>query len=68
MDCKCHGEPAYWRRDPRCRAGGWWQCAVAERARQIDLYDNNPIWRIEKNLKNDALKRRQRIALRRAES
>lgn len=70
MNCECHGEPMYrwWNRDLRWPAGGYWrnQCAIKERQRQRDRYDNDPIWRIEKNLKNDALKRRQTIERRRA--
>lgn len=67
MDCKCHGEPAYWHRDVRCTKGGYWYCAVKEKQRQVAAYDNNPVWRISKNLKNDARKRRQTIERRRSE-
>ena len=26
--CHCHGEPMYWQKDKRLRAGGYWHCAV----------------------------------------
>jgi hypothetical protein len=31
-DCKCHGEPTRWRREPRRSSGGYWQCVVKARA------------------------------------
>jgi hypothetical protein len=68
MNCVCHDQPAYWEKDSRCKAGGWWQCAVKKRQRERDWYDRDPIHRITKNLRNDALKRRQRLERRRAQA
>jgi hypothetical protein len=36
--CDCHAEPAYWSRDPRYAAGGFWSCAVRKRARERGRY------------------------------
>jgi hypothetical protein len=66
VTCACHGEPAYWQKDARLPKGGWWECSVRRRQYQRDRYDNDPIHRIEKNLKGDARKRRQTIERRRA--
>jgi hypothetical protein len=66
VTCGCHDAPAYWTTDPRYKAGGFWRCAVRKRGYQRDRYDNDPIYRIEKNLRNDARKRRQRIVRRRS--
>lgn len=30
-ECVCHGEPMYWNKDARLKAGGSWRCAVADR-------------------------------------
>ena len=64
------------------RAGGWWRCAVNKRElsrrtdearrdmkaeRQRDRYDTDPIYRIEKNLRVAAYKRRVRLERRRAD-
>jgi hypothetical protein len=80
VDCKCHGEPAYWQRDVRLTAGGYWRCAVKKRAqarltdgerrdvkvqRQRDRYDADPIYRIGKLLSTNAVKRRKGIERRR---
>jgi hypothetical protein len=43
--CACHGEPCYWRNDLRAKAGGYWRCAVKERERQRNRYDNHPTYR-----------------------
>ena len=56
----------YWTRSSRYRAGGFWHCAVRHRDRIRDRYDSDPVHRIEKNLRNDALKRRQKLERRRA--
>lgn len=79
--CACHGEPAYWQRDSKMTAGGWWRCAVTKReamrdyyethgdrklARQRDRYDRDPVYRIEKRLKQNACDRRKTIERRRA--
>lgn len=63
MLCPCHGEPAYWQAD------GYWRCAVKKRAvarrvdqarrdvktaRQRERYDADPVYRIEKRLRDDA--------------
>lgn len=81
MNCVCHDEPAYWQKDSRLRAGGFWLCAVAKRersgrvdaarrdvknARQRDRYDLDAVYRIEKNLHDNARRRRQTIKRRRA--
>lgn len=58
MNCACHGEPAYWQKDGRVKAGGWWECGVKRRQRERDWYDRDPIHRIGKQLKNDARERR----------
>lgn len=81
MLCACHGEPAYWSRDSRKTAGGWWECAVKRRERQRrvyagpkgekkrrqqrERYDTDPIFRISKRLHDDARKRRATIERRR---
>lgn len=69
MDCKCHDKPAYWQRDLRCRAGGWWECSIKRTQRQRDRYDRDPFYRIGKRLHDDARRRgatlkRQREAFR----
>ena len=40
--CQCHGEPSYWQRDLRCKAGGWWECAVKRRAKSKARYYQDP--------------------------
>ena len=40
--CKCHDEPQYWNKDGRYRAGGFWKCAVRNRARAADSYERMP--------------------------
>lgn len=32
MLCACHGEPCYWQKDARLKAGGFWECRVKRRA------------------------------------
>ena len=59
--CACHGEPMYWTRDKRYRAGGFWRCAVKERARARNLYNRDPLYRIPKLFKNAAQKRAKRL-------
>lgn len=77
MDCVCHGEPAYWHRDPRLLKGGSWRCRVRKRevdaahsdaknARMRERYDTDPVYRIEKNLHDHARRRKQTLARRRA--
>ena len=58
MNCRCHGEPAYWNKDKRLKAGGFWECAVKRRQRQRDLYDEDPIYRIARRLQ---INRRERL-------
>ena len=65
MNCACHGEPAYWQKDKRLKAGGWWECPVKRRRVARDRYDTNVIYRIEKRLNDDRRRRRQRIEVRR---
>ena len=81
MNCVCHGEPAYWKKDSGMAAGGWWQCAVQARAQereryharhrerklqqQRERYDSDPFYRIEKNLHDHARRRRETITRRR---
>jgi hypothetical protein len=80
-NCICHGEIAYWQIDKRMVAGGWWRCAVRKRAssrvtdaaratvknqRTRDRYDADPVYRIGKNLHDNARRRRQTIERQRA--
>lgn len=60
MDCPCHGEPMYWNRK-NIPAGGTWQCAVTQRERVNARYASDPLFRIKKNLQNDAQKRARTI-------
>lgn len=30
--CSCHSLPAYWQKDARLKAGGWWECPVKRHA------------------------------------
>jgi hypothetical protein len=39
--CVCHGEPCYWQRDKRVKAGGWWECPV-KRAEYNATRSSNP--------------------------
>lgn len=32
MNCACHGDPAYWQKDKRLKAGGWWECPRKRKA------------------------------------
>ena len=64
-NCDCHGEPAYWQRDVRTSAGGWWECAVKRRQRQRDRYDNDWRHRISKRLHDDSRRRLETIERRR---
>ena len=32
MNCACHDLPAYWQKDRRLKAGGWWECSVKRAA------------------------------------
>lgn len=66
MICGCHGKPAYWNTDSRYAAGGFWRCAVKKLDQQRLRYDTDPIHRIEKNLRRNAVKRRKTIERRRA--
>ena len=38
--CSCHGEPMYWTKDARYRAGGFWRCAATHRERKRVRYEN----------------------------
>jgi hypothetical protein len=38
-NCKCHGEPTSWHKDPRYTLGGYWECAPKYRARSKRRYD-----------------------------
>lgn len=71
MLCRCHHEPMVrrWHTDRRRPSGGYWNhvCLRHERERQMAKYDNDPVWRITKNLKNDARKRAQTIRDRKAQ-
>ena len=57
MNCRCHDEPAYWQKDRRLKAGGWWECSIKRTQRERDRYDRDPIFRIEKRLHDDARRR-----------
>ena len=48
MDCDCHGEPAYWQRDVRLKAGGWWECGVKRRERARERYATDPTVKLER--------------------
>jgi hypothetical protein len=43
-----------------------WCCSIQKRLYEQAWYDRDPVHRIEKNLRNDALKRRQTIQRRKA--
>jgi len=77
VNCVCHDEPAYWQKDSRLRAGGFWVCAVVKRersrrvdaarrdvknARQRDRYDRDAVYRIKKRL-HDNERQRERYEL-----
>jgi hypothetical protein len=64
VDCKCHGEPAYWNADKRKKPGGYWLCAVKKRRYEMARYDADPIHRIEKNLANRRRERGRTLQLR----
>src|SRR5262249_55467790 len=59
--CKCHGEPMHRNRDPRYRAGFFWRCGVLKNQKARNRYDNDPIYRISKRLRDDARARRKRL-------
>jgi len=78
--CNCHGEPMLFKKDRRYTAGGFHACAVANRERcrvyytansdrirqrARDRYDDDPVFRIEKRLADDARSRRKTIERRR---
>jgi hypothetical protein len=44
MLCACHDEPAYWNRDVRRKAGGFWRCAVKDRETRRRYYAD-PVFR-----------------------
>lgn len=67
----------YWHRDRRLLNDGSWRCHVRKReladsyrelknGRQRERYDLDPVYRIEKNLRDHARRRKQTIARRRA--
>lgn len=66
MNCECHNEPAYWQKDKRLTAGGWWECAVKRRQRERDWYDRDPIHRITKRERQSARDRAATLTRRRA--
>lgn len=47
----------YWNRDPRRSSGGHFYCSVKARERSIRVYDADPIYRLSKNLKQQARER-----------
>lgn len=65
MNCVCHDVPQLWHTSSRHKAGGFWVCAVKHRERERARYDNDHIYRISKNLKNNARDRRATIERRR---
>jgi hypothetical protein len=65
VNCGCHDEPAYWQKDKRYGAGGFWRCPVRARELARSRYDRKPIYRLEKLLKANASKRRANLARRR---
>lgn len=80
MLCACHGEPMLWNRDTRYRLNGFWRCAVKNRERSAtnyaksagrylqqrrDRYDNDPVHRIEKRIRDNAHGRAQTLSRRR---
>lgn len=76
MLCACHGEPSYWHRDRRHSANGYWRCPVAKHdhwqrhrerkvAQQRERYDLDPIFRIEKRLRDDRRDRANTLKRRR---
>jgi hypothetical protein len=40
VNCACHDEPAYWNKDKRYKAGGFWYCAVKQREKVLCRYEN----------------------------
>lgn len=64
MNCRCHDEPAYWCKDSRYSADGYWRCAVKHRASGRVRYATNPIYRIEQNLRDRRIKGLRRMAAR----
>lgn len=38
--CECHGEPMYWHKNDRLKAGGHWRCVVKKREAGI-RYDQS---------------------------
>ena len=49
----------YYQRDTRYPKGGFHYCSVKARKRAMEVYDTNPVYRIEKSLKAG---RRKRLA------
>lgn len=41
MLCSCHDAEAYWQKDARRKAGGYWACAVERRRQARELYAAN---------------------------
>jgi hypothetical protein len=41
--CECHGVPKLWNIDPRCKAGGFWRCAVKNRLQCASWYERNAL-------------------------
>lgn len=78
MLCTCHGQPMY--ACPKPGLSTTWQCAVKHRAagraryarnrdlilqKRRDRYDADPVYRIGKNLRNDARRRAVTLARKR---
>ena len=71
--CDCHGAPKWWHTDRRRICGGYWICRVTKLERQSGYgaayfqrrYDNDPVWRIERNLKRSREYRAATLAKRR---
>jgi hypothetical protein len=66
VNCACHNEPAYWSHDTRYKNGGFWRCGVKHRDLARARYDNDPVHRITKRLRQDARDRRLTVERRRA--
>lgn len=39
--CECHGEPTYWDKDARYKAGGHWRCSVKIKAKRKRRYEGD---------------------------
>ena len=61
MDCSCHGVAAYWQKDKRIKAGGFWECSVKRNQWSRDRYDRDPIFRIERQMQVARYQRAQTL-------